>query len=106
MSDFPIAPTMDRVYVKKDSMEQDKKNGLFLPQTVKGRAQTGTVIAIGPGYLDTVTGKFYPMQVKLGDRVFIAEFDGHIVRYEDLEFFIFSEKEILGIVKEERHETI
>lgn len=93
---FPIQPLLDRVFVKKDDMSVDKKTGFFLPETVKGRAQTGTVVAVGPGYLDTQTGEFYSLDLKVGDRVFLKEFDGYIIRYDDLEFFVFSYKEILG----------
>jgi chaperonin GroES len=98
MSDFPIQPLMDRVFVKKDDMSVDKDTGFHLPDTVKGRAQTGTVVAVGPGYLNTNTGDFHPTTVKVGDRVFIKEFDGYIVRYNGHEVFVFREQEILGRV--------
>jgi chaperonin GroES len=97
---FPIEPLMDRVFVLKDDMSKDEKTGFHLPQTVKGRAQTGTVVAVGPGYLDTNTGQFHPMQLKVGDRVFLKEFDGYIIRYKDHEAFVFAEREILGKVIE------
>ena len=96
---FPIEPLMDRVFVKKDDMSVDPKTGFHLPQTVKGRAQTGVVVAVGPGYLDTHSGEFYPMDLKVGDRVFLKEFDGYIVRYEGHEVHVFSYKEILGKVR-------
>ena len=102
MSDkFPIEPLMDRVFVKKDDMSIDKETGFHLPATVKGRASTGTVLAVGPGYLDTMTGKFYPLSLKVGDRVFVKEFDGYIIRFKGVEAFVFSEKEIIGKVIEE-----
>jgi len=97
---FPIEPLMDRVFVRKDDMSVDKDTGFHLPDTVKGRAQTGTVVACGPGYLNVQTGDFYPMQVKVGDKVFLKEFDGYIVRYAGQEVFVFTEKEIIGVVAE------
>lgn len=93
---FPIEPLMDRVFVKKDDMSIDKKSGLHLPDTVKGRAQTGTVVAVGPGYLDVQTGKFYPISLKVGDRIFIDAFAGTIFKHENENYFIFNEREILG----------
>ena len=98
---FPIEPLMDRVFVVKDDMSVDKATGFHLPQTVKGRAQTGTVVAVGPGYLDTATGEFHSMQLEVGDRVFLKEFDGYIIRYGGHEAFVFSEREILGRVLDE-----
>ena len=102
MKEFPITPMLDRIFVKKDSMKTDPKTGFALPDTVKGRAQIGTVIAAGPGYLDVNTGKFYPLDLKVGDKVFISEFSGSIIRYKDLdEFFILSYQDILGKIKSE-----
>lgn len=93
---FPIQPMMDRVFIKKDDASVDKSTGFHLPDTVKGRAQTGTVVAVGPGYFDVQTGKYIPTSLKVGDRVFIKEFDGYIIRYDGHEVFVFSEKEIIG----------
>ncbi len=99
MSKFLIEPLFDRVFVKKDDAS---KSGIFyLPESVKGRAQTGTVVAVGPGYFDIQTGDFRPMCLKVGDRIFVKEFDGYIVRYGDHEVFVFKEMEILGKVVEE-----
>ena len=88
MTDFPIQPLFDKVFIKKDDATKDKDDLFYLPDSVKGRASTGTVIAIGPGYLDLVTGKFIPTTIKAGDRVFIREFDGYPIKYKDQEFFI------------------
>jgi co-chaperonin GroES (HSP10) len=93
---FPIEPLFDRVFVKKDSA--DKVDGFYMPESVKGRAQTGIVVSAGPGYFDIKSGSFIPMSLKVGDRVFVKEFDGYIIRYQDHEFFVFMENEILGKV--------
>ena len=98
---FPIEPLMDRVFVKKDDMTKDKTGKFYLPDTIKGQAPTGTVVAVGPGYLDTHTGEFYPLDLKVGDRVFLKEFDGYIVRYEEHKVFVFSYKEILGKIRDD-----
>ncbi|MFA5023343.1 MAG: co-chaperone GroES [Patescibacteria group bacterium] len=100
MSDFPIQPLFDKVLVKKDDATMDKDNVFYLPDTVKGRTQTGTVVAIGPGYLDLVTGKFIPTTLKVGDRIFIKEFDGYIIQYKEHKVFVFNEKDILGKLAE------
>lgn len=94
---FPIKPLYDQVFVKKDEAATTK-SGLHLPETVKGRAVTGTVVATGPGLLSPYIGKFLPMQVKVGDRVYIKEFSGYILNYEDQEVHIFRENEIVGTV--------
>ena len=96
MDTFPIQPLGDRVFVEKDDASVDKATGFYMPDTIKGRAQTGTIVAAGPGYLDLQTGTFVPMTLKVGDRVFLKAFDGYIIKHEGHEFFILTEKEILG----------
>lgn len=95
---FPIEPLFDRVFVKKDETKKTE-SGLHLPETVKGRAQTGVVVAVGPG-LRNHLGEYLPPCVKVGDRVYIAEFHGKIVRYKDQEVFIFNENEIIGKLRD------
>lgn len=96
---FPIEPLFDRVFVKKDDGTRD--GDFYLPESVKGRAQTGVVVAAGQGYFDIKSGAFIPMGLKVGDRVFVKEFDGYIIRYKGHEFFVFAESEILGKVVSE-----
>lgn len=94
---FPIKPLYDQVFVKKDS-EDTTKSGFYLPQSVKGRTVTGTVVAAGPGLLSPYTGGFLPMTVKEGDRVFLKEFSGYIIKHEGEEVHVFKEAEIIGVV--------
>jgi len=94
MSKFPIEPLYDRVFVEKDKVETE--DGFFLPDSVKGRAVTGTVVAVGPGRYSVDKGECMPMYLKVGDRVFLKAFDGYIVKFQDLEVFVFAEQEIIG----------
>lgn len=103
MTDFPIDPTFDYVYIVRDNIEKTNEGAFFLPDSVKNRAQTGIVLAIGPGYLDLVTGKFIPTTLKKGDKVFLKEFSGTPVSYtnaagEEWKFYLFVEKDIIGKV--------
>ena len=92
---FSIKPLFDRVFVKKDEVEQTK-SGLHLPQSVKGRAVTGTVVAVGDGHLNVDTGKFVPLSVKPGDKVYVKEFTGYVIEWEGEKLFVFQEGEIIG----------
>lgn len=96
---FPIRPLYDQVFVKKDEAETTE-SGFHLPQSVKGRAVTGTVVAVGPGLLSPYLGKYLPMQVKVGDRVYLKEFSGWIIRYQGEEVHVFKEGEIIGTLPE------
>lgn len=97
MSDFPIQPLYDRVFVKKDS-EEKSAGGVFLPQSVKGRAVTGMVVAVGPGRI--WEGQYVPMTVKVGDKVYIKEFTGYTIKYQEQEVYVFTENDIIGVIKE------
>ena len=99
-TDFPIQPLFDNVFVRKDE-NTSTESGLLLPQTVKGRAVTGTVLAVGPGHLNVDTGAFVPLTVKPGQTVYLREFSGSVVKYKGIEFFVFREGELLGIVKDQ-----
>jgi len=92
---FPIKPLFDRVFVKKDSSDKTE-TGFHLPQTVKGRAATGTVVAIGDGHLNIETGRFVPLNLKVGDRVYVKEFSGYTIRFGEEEVHVFHENEIIG----------
>ena len=79
--------------------------GLFLPGDASDRKKgsTGTVIAVGPGYLMPETGKLAPMNVKVGDEVMIPEYGGMKIEFEDKtgftegeDRFLYREGDILG----------
>jgi chaperonin GroES len=94
---FPVKPLYDQVFVKKSDASRTK-SGLHLTESVKGRAVTGIVVAAGPGLLSPYTGGYLPMTVKEGDRVFIKEFTGYIIKYEEEEVHVFKENEIIGVI--------
>lgn len=98
MESFGVEPLFDRVFVKKDDASVTK-SGFHLPETVKGRAVLGTVVAVGPGMRKPDGGYITPA-VKVGDRVFLREFTGYIVNWNDVQVHVFQENEILGIVRE------
>jgi chaperonin GroES len=101
---FPIEPLFDRVFVRKDEAQQTA-SGFHLPETIKGRAPTGTVVATGPGRFSVEHNKYIPMELKVGDRVFVKQFDGYTVKYGKHHVHVFSEPEIIGrIVAEEVEE--
>ena len=98
---FNIKPLYDQVFVKKDDASRTK-SALHLPESVKGRAVVGRVVAVGPGLLSPYTGGYLPMKVKENDRVLLREFSGYIINLPNEEsIFCFKENEILGILLEE-----
>ncbi len=93
-----IKPLSDRVVVKPVVREEKTKGGLFLPDTVKEKPMEGEIIAVGEGrVLDNGT-KVTPV-VKAGDRVIFAKYAGTEVKFDDEEYLIISEKDVLAIVQ-------
>lgn len=100
MNDFPIEPLYDRVFVRKDEA-QKTESGFELPDTVKGRAPTGVVVAVGKGRYSVDKGEYIPMNVKVGDRVFLKAFDGYVVEVPGHgKVHVFSENELLGVFRQ------
>lgn len=90
-----IRPLHDRVLVQKIESDSKTEGGIIIPDSAKEKAQTGKVLAVGPGKVDN-NGKVIPMQVKAGDEVFFGKYAGTEAG-EDL--LIIREDEILGVVE-------
>ena len=91
-----IRPLQDRVLVKRLANEEKTVGGIIIPDMAKEKAQTGKVVAVGAGRILT-DGKVLPMQVKVGDVVFLPKYAGTEASGEHV---IIKEDEILGIVEQ------
>ena len=88
-------PLGDRVLVERFAAELKSKGGIMLPEKSQGKVLEATVIAAGPG-ARTEKGELIPSNVKAGDRVLLPEYGGTKVVFDDKEFTIFRETDILG----------
>ncbi len=96
--DFSIRPLADRVVIKPQEREEKTKGGLYLPDTAnKEKPQEGTIMAVGEGKLDD-KGKRVAVSVKTGDRVLFAKYAGTEVKWDDIDYLILAEKDILAVV--------
>jgi chaperonin GroES len=87
----------DRVVVKPIVKEEVTKGGIVLPDTAKEKPQEGEIVAAGPGKLGD-DGKRVEMEVKKGDRVIYAKYAGTEWKYNDEEYLILRESDILAKV--------
>jgi chaperonin GroES len=95
-----IKPLADRVVV--EPLEKDEQTfaggQLVLPDTAKEKPQQGKVLAVGPGRLDE-DGKRIPMEVKVGDTVVYARYQGTPFKVEiGKEILFLRESDILGVL--------
>jgi len=90
-----ITPLGDRVLVKPVESDEEIKGGIIIPDSAKEKPTTAEVLALGTGKKD---GEDYSFTVKVGDRVIISKYGGTQVKYEDVEYTILREDDILGII--------
>mmetsp|Transcript_115841 Transcript_115841/g.368307 ORF Transcript_115841/g.368307 Transcript_115841/m.368307 type:complete len:105 (-) Transcript_115841:428-742(-) len=97
-----FVPLLDRVLVQKLKPEAKTASGILLPDSAAKKAATNfaKVMAIGPGNR-TKEGKVLPMGVKVGDKIVIPEYGGMTLKFDDEEYHVFRDEDIMGILNEE-----
>ena len=92
-----LVPLGDRVVLKQLVAEETTKSGIVLPGQTKEKPQQAEVVAVGPGGM--VDGKEVAMVVKVGDQVIFEKYSGTEVKFEDEEYIIVKQNEILAVIK-------
>lgn len=92
-----LKPLGVRVIVKMTEAEETTKSGIILSSGSKEKPQIAEVVAVGPGKEDD--GKKIPMVVKKGDKVVINKYLGTEVKYEEEEYIIIKQDDILAVVE-------
>ncbi len=91
-----IKPLGDRVLIKRVEAQEKTASGIIIPDAAKENAQTGKVIAVGPGRI-TESGQTITLAVKEGDIVYFGKYAG---TQAGEEFLIINEDELLGVIEE------
>ena len=91
-----IKPLGDRVLIKRVEAQEKTASGIIIPDAAKDKAQTGKVIAVGPGRI-TESGQTITLAVKEGDIVYFGKYAG---TQAGEEFLIIKEDELLGVIEE------
>ena len=92
-----IRPLSNRVLVKMEEGEETTKSGIILSNSSKEKTQIAKVLEVGPG--EKIDGKLEEMYVKKGDRVIVSKYAGTEVKYENEEYLIVKQDDILAIVE-------
>ncbi len=92
-----IKPLADRVVLKMEEAEEKTKSGIVIASTSKEKPQTATVIAVGPGGM--VDGNEVKMYLKVGDKVITSKYAGTEVKFDDEEYTIARQSDVLAIVE-------
>ncbi len=90
-----LQPLADRLVIKPIEKEEVTKGGIVIPDTVKEKPQEGEVLAVGPGRR-AEDGKLIAMDIKVGDRVVYSKYGGTEIKFDDEEYIILRESDILA----------
>lgn len=91
-----IKPVGDRILIKIKESEEITKSGIILSSSEKEKTQVAEVIAVGPG--GNVEGIDIEMFVKEKDNVIVSKYSGTEIKYEDEEYLIVKQSDILAII--------
>ncbi|MBQ2754061.1 MAG: co-chaperone GroES [Clostridia bacterium] len=92
-----IKPLGDKVVIKMIENEETTKSGIVLPGSAKEKPQLAEVVAVGPG--GNIDGKEVVMEVVVGDKVIISQYAGKEVKFDDAEYIIIRQSDILAKVE-------
>ncbi len=93
-----LVPLGDRILVERsDNDEQTTSGGIIIPDTAKEKPQEGKVVAVGNGRL-LDSGERQSVDVEVGDLVLFAKYGGTEVTYDNIEYLILREDDILAKV--------
>ena len=91
-----LTPLGDRILVKRmEDDEQKTSGGIIIPDTAKEKPQEGEVVAVGKGRL-LDNGERQPVDVAAGDKVLFGKYSGTEVKYDNVEYLILREDDILA----------
>lgn len=92
MGTIKMKPLGTRVIIEPLVAEEKTQGGIIIPDSAKEKPQSGKVVAVGPGSKDE------PMEVKVGDVVLYGKYSGTEIRYENSDYLIMSQTDILAVV--------
>lgn len=92
-----IKPLRDRVWVRKDTPDNMTAGGLHIPDACKDKPTSGTVLAVGPGYV-TQDGESVRMELQVGQKVLFKTWDGMNCLIRGEEVFLIPQRDILAVV--------
>ena len=93
-----LKPLADRVVLKMTKAEETTKSGIILSEGSKEKPQIAEVVAVGPGGM--VDGKEVKMQLVVGDKVVYSKYAGTTLKYNDDEYIIVKQDDILAIIED------
>jgi len=96
-STVKVRPLGDRVLVRRLEAAEEVRGGIIIPDSAKEKPMEAAVVAVGEGKrLDD--GSRQPFDVAVGDTVLMGKYAGTEIKFNDENYLILREEELLGIV--------
>ena len=92
MGNLKIKPLGTRVIIEPIVAEGKTAGGIIIPDSAKEKPQNGKVVAVGAGTKDEA------MEVKVGDTVLYGKYAGTELNYENNDYIILTQNEILAVI--------
>lgn len=93
-----LKPFGERIVVKQKEEELTTASGIVLAKQAEKKFE-GVIVAAGQGaILDN--GTVRAMTVKVGDTILFGEYSGQKFTYEDKDYLLMNEKDVIGILNE------
>lgn len=92
-----LKPLGDKIILKNVDIEDTTKSGIVLPNSSKEKSSLMEVVAVGDGKMSD--GKTLEIVVKPRDRVVCSKYSGSQIKYNECEYLILSQNDILAIVE-------
>lgn len=92
-----LKPLGDRIIIEQIQSEEKTASGIVLPDSAKEKPQEGKVVAVGTGRV-TDNGEKVALEVKEGDSIIFSKYAGTEVKYDDKEYLILRESDILAVI--------
>jgi len=92
-----LRPLGDRIIIELIEVEEKTASGIVLPDSAKEKPQEGKVIAIGTGRV-LENGTRVELDVNEGDRIIFSKYSGTEVKYENNDYLILRESDVLAVI--------
>jgi chaperonin GroES len=93
-----VKPTLDRVIVEPEQVQEKTASGIFIPDAAKEKPQKGIVLAVGEGKKAEQTGVHIAMSVQVGDLVLYSKHAGTELNLDDKKYLILRESDIFAVL--------
>lgn len=96
-----MTPLYDKVMIETAPHKDQSAGGIYIPETAQHtESNIGTVVAVGRGKR-LRNGEFAPPCVAVGDRVLFGKYAGTDVTYQEKEYRLIREEDLLAVLTED-----